>query len=265
MMQKRIQVWLMSAMAAALLLITTGCNLQASTPNASASPTASAPASALGDGSAVSPGNAVAQEAAKLYPEAARLEGKATIVLTVKGAPITIELDGEKAPITAGNFVDLVDQKFYDGLVFHRVVRQPEPFVVQGGDPGGRDPNVPVEELGTGGYTDPKTKRPRYVPLEIVPSSGKVLYGKTFDMANLRTTPQLTHRRGAIAMARSAYPDSASSQFYIALADLSFLDGNYAVFGYVTEGMDVVDKIQGGDRIDSARVVTGLDNLKNRR
>jgi peptidyl-prolyl cis-trans isomerase B (cyclophilin B) len=64
-------------------------------------------------------------------------------------------------------------------------------------------------------------------------------------------------------MARSQQPDSASSQFYIALADLSFLDGNYAVFGSVTNGMDVVDKIQQGDRIESAKVTQGLENLKN--
>jgi peptidyl-prolyl cis-trans isomerase B (cyclophilin B) len=63
-------------------------------------------------------------------------------------------------------------------------------------------------------------------------------------------------------MARSSMPDSASSQFYIALTDLQFLDGDYAVFGYVTEGMDVVDKIQQGDRIDSAEVTDGIKNLK---
>lgn len=63
-------------------------------------------------------------------------------------------------------------------------------------------------------------------------------------------------------MARSQAPDSASSQFYFTLAELPFLDGNYAVFGYVTEGMDVVDAIQQGDRIESARVVAGLDNLQ---
>lgn len=63
-------------------------------------------------------------------------------------------------------------------------------------------------------------------------------------------------------MARSNLPDSASAQFYIALTDLDFLDGNYAVFGYVTSGMEVVDQIQQGDRITSARVVSGLENLK---
>jgi peptidyl-prolyl cis-trans isomerase B (cyclophilin B) len=75
--------------------------------------------------------------------------------------------------------------------------------------------------------------------------------------------PQLKHTRGAVAMARSQQPDSASSQFYFALADLAFLDGSYAVFGYVTNGMNVVDKIQQGDRIESAKVTQGLENLKN--
>ena len=67
------------------------------------------------------------------------LEGKATVVMTVKGQPITINVDGKDAPITAGNFVDLVQRGVYDGLVFHRVVRQPQPFVVQGGDPQSKD------------------------------------------------------------------------------------------------------------------------------
>jgi peptidyl-prolyl cis-trans isomerase B (cyclophilin B) len=185
-----------------------------------------------------------------------QLQGTATILLTVKGKPITLEVDGKNAPITAGNFVDLVQKNVYDGLVFHRVVKQPEPFVVQGGDPKGRDPNVPVGQLGTGGYIDPATNQERRIPLEIKPAGpGKILYGTTFSMAGVRDKPLLTHKRGALAMARSADPNSASSQFYITLADQDFLDGEYAVFGYVTEGTDVVDAIQQGDRIDSAKVL----------
>lgn len=192
-----------------------------------------------------------------------RLEGKATVVLKVKGSPIRIEVDGTNAPITAGNFVDLVQRGVYKGLVFHRVVREPEPFVVQGGDPQGKDPNFPVERLGTGGFIDPKTNQERYIPLEIKPKDAQApVYSQTFDKAGISVTPQLKHTRGAVAMARSTPPDSASSQFYIALAELPFLDGNYAVFGYVAEGMDVVDKIQQGDRIESAEVVKGIENLK---
>ncbi|HEY9638509.1 MAG TPA: peptidylprolyl isomerase [Coleofasciculaceae cyanobacterium] len=192
-----------------------------------------------------------------------KLQGKATVVLKVKGSPITIEVDGTNAPITAGNFVDLVQRGVYNGLVFHRVVREPQPFVVQGGDPQGRDPNFPVERLGTGGFVDPKTSQERYIPLEIKPKGAKApTYSQTFDKANISVPPELRHTRGAVAMARSSPPDSASSQFYIGLAELPFLDGSYAVFGYVKQGMDVVDKIQQGDRIESAEVTQGSENLK---
>lgn len=188
-----------------------------------------------------------------------RLEGKATVVMTVNGAPITIELDGINAPITAGNFVDLVQKGVYDGLVFHRVVREPQPFVAQGGDPQGKDPKFPATRLGTGGYIDPKTGTERRIPLEIKPKgANEPIYSKT-----ITDKPELQHKQGAIAMARSQAPDSASSQFYFALADLSFLDGNYAVFGNVTDGFDVVNNIKQGDRIESAKVTQGAENLKS--
>jgi peptidyl-prolyl cis-trans isomerase B (cyclophilin B) len=187
-----------------------------------------------------------------------RLEGKATVVMTVNGSPITIEVDGTNAPITAGNFVDLVQKGVYDGLAFHRVVRDPQPFVVQGGDPQGKDPGFPASRLGTGGYIDSETGSQRYIPLEIKPRGGEEpIYGKT-----IQQPPVLEHKMGAIAMARSQMPNSASSQFYFALADLGFLDGNYAVFGNVTDGFDVVNKIQQGDRIESAKVTQGAENLK---
>lgn len=179
-----------------------------------------------------------------------RLAGKATVEMDIDGQTVTIELDGTKAPITAGNFVDLVQRGFYDGLTFHRVVKQPSPFVAQGGDPKGN---------GTGGFVDPATGRERNIPLEIQldnrdePSYNRLLGSKK---------PALKHQRGAIAMARSQQPGSASSQFYFALSDLDFLDGSYAVFGYVTSGMEAVDGIQQGDRITAAKVVSGAENLQ---
>lgn len=189
------------------------------------------------------------------------LEGKATVVMTVKGAPITIEVDGIDAQITAGNFVDLVQRGVYDGLMFHRVVREPQPFVVQGGDPQSKNPKFTQQQLGTGGFIDPKTGKDRYIPLEIKPEgAGAPIYGKVLDSAG-SSAPKLKHTRGAVAMARSQQPNSASSQFYIALADLPFLDGSYAVFGYVTQGMNVVDQIQQGDRIESIKVTQGVENL----
>jgi peptidyl-prolyl cis-trans isomerase B (cyclophilin B) len=260
---QQLRTWSM-ALALGGVLLTTGCNKTA-TPEAilgSPSPSPSAIATASPTASPTSQSDS--KEPAK-FPELARLEGKATVVMMVKGSPITMEIDGTDAPITAGNFVDLVDKKVYDGLIFHRVVRQPQPFVVQGGDPQGKNPNVNPESLGTGGYIDPATKAARNIPLEIKSSDGKLIYSQTFETAKISGAPKLRHIRGAIAMARSAYPDSASSQFYIALADLAFLDGSYAVFGNVTQGMEAVDKIQQGDRIDSAIVTQGIENLKNRR
>jgi len=245
---KQIRSWLLPLLAIALVF-TTGCSVQsAESTSDGASPTSVASSTA----------------SQQPYANLPTLAGKATVELVVKGSPITIEVDGENAPITAGNFVDLVNRGVYDGLVFHRVVREPQPFVVQGGDPQGLDPNVPVGRLGTGGFIDPATSNPRYIPLEIKPEGSETpVYSRTFEMARVSAPPVLPHTRGAVAMARSQNPDSASSQFYIALADLSFLDGNYAVFGYVTSGMEVVDTIQMGDRIDSARVVSGLENLQS--
>ncbi|WP_013321795.1 peptidylprolyl isomerase [Gloeothece verrucosa] len=185
-----------------------------------------------------------------------RLDGKATVEMKINGSPVIIEVDGVDAPITAGNFVDLVERGFYNGLTFHRVVKEPQPFVAQGGDPQG---------TGMGGFVDPASKKPRYVPLEIkLKGQAEPTYSKGLGQQAGFSAPQvvLNHKRGAVAMARAQAPDSASSQFYFALSDLDFLDGDYAVFGYVTQGMDVVDKIKQGDRIESAKVTSGLENLK---
>lgn len=177
----------------------------------------------------------------------------------VNGKTIRIELNGADAPVTAGNFVDLVSRGVYDGTAFHRVIRTPEPFVVQGGDPLSKDPKVPVNALGRGGFTDPDTGIRRDVPLEIkLKGEEQPIYGQ----AELDPTKVvLKHSKGAIAMARSQLPNSASSQFYFSLAPNDFLNGNYAVFGQVTEGLEVLDKIETGDRIQSARVIEGEELL----
>ena len=122
---------------------------------------------------------------------------------------ITVELDGDAAPITVQNFMDLANDGFYDGLTFHRIIAG---FMMQGGDPNGN---------GTGG-------------------SENTIKGEF--SANGVENP-LSHTRGAISMARSQNPDSASSQFFICHADSTFLDGQYACFGYATDGMDVVDAV----------------------
>ncbi|MEK6983206.1 MAG: peptidylprolyl isomerase [Nanoarchaeota archaeon] len=139
---------------------------------------------------------------------------KYATIETDKGV-IKAELYVEKAPITAKNFIDLANSGFYNGLKFHRV--EPE-FVIQGGDPKGD---------GTGGSG-------KTIPLEIV--------------------PELRHVKGALAMARTNEPNSATSQFYITLDDIPFLDGKYAVFGKVVSGMDVVENIKVGDKMNKVYI-----------
>ena len=185
-----------------------------------------------------------------------QLEGTAKVELQVNGSPILIEVNGTDAPTTAGNFVDLVERGVYEGVVFHRVIPG---FVAQGGDPKGKDPNY-RGQLGTNGFIDPDTGSERRIPLEIKLEGDDE---PTYSKAKLPGSKvALKHDRGAVAMARSAMPDSASSQFYIAFEDLPSLDGDYAVFGKVVEGMEVVDNIKQGDRIESAKVVEGAENLK---
>ncbi len=146
-----------------------------------------------------------------------------TAVLNTNKGVIKFELFEDLAPVTAQNFIDLVERGFYNGLTFHRY----EPnFVIQGGDPLGN---------GTGDYTDPVSGRKRTIPLEV--------------------TPKLKHdQAGVVAMARSADPDSASCQFYITLKEAGFLDMNYAVFGKVTEGLEAVQQLRKGDVINTAIV-----------
>jgi peptidyl-prolyl cis-trans isomerase B (cyclophilin B) len=251
-MQRMLRHWLVIGLMTVTLLIGGCFSNNATSQQSSASP---------------SPNQAVSsptpQESGPQATNLPRLEGKATVAMTVKGQTVVMEIDGTDAPVTAGNFIDLVQRGVYNGLVFHRVVREPQPFVVQGGDPQSKNPNFPPEQLGTGSFIDPATSQARYIPLEIQPEGAKApIYHQTFDTAGITAPPKLKHKRGAVAMARSAFPDSASSQFYITLADANFLDGSYAVFGYVTEGMDVVDKIQQGDRIESIKVLKGADGLK---
>lgn len=151
----------------------------------------------------------------KTPPEPQIAKNRFAVIDTNKGT-IKFELYEGKAPITTKNFITLTNSGFYSNLTFHRY----EPgFVIQGGDPKGD---------GTGG-SDEK------IPLEIV--SG------------------LTHVKGAVAMARSNDPNSASSQFYITLDEAHFLDGNYAVFGQVVEGMDVVLSLRAGDRMKSVKII----------
>jgi peptidyl-prolyl cis-trans isomerase B (cyclophilin B) len=184
------------------------------------------------------------------------LSGIATVALDTSKGRIILKLDGANAPLTAGNFLDLVNRGVYNQTIFHRVVKTPLPFVVQGGDPKSSDPKTPVSSYGTGHYIDPTTGASRFIPLEFRLKPSKTLsYGKELDSPGRSLQPVLTHDRGAVAMARSADPNSASAQFYIALEALPELDGRYAVFGRVIRGMEVVDQLQQGDKLIRASLL----------
>lgn len=186
------------------------------------------------------------------------LTGAATVALVTDQGEVQLELNGDAAPLTAGNFLDLVQRGVYDGTVFHRVVREPTPFVVQGGDPLSANPVTPPNRYGQGNYVDPSNGQARWIPLELsLKNEDSPRYGQTLTAPNVSDQLTLTHQRGALAMARSANPNSASAQFYVALQPLPELDGRYAVFGKVSQGMEVIDRIEQGDRIVKARVVEG--------
>lgn len=185
------------------------------------------------------------------------LTGKAMVQMTTSRGAITLEVNGDAAPVTAGNFVDLVKRGVYNGTVFHRVVREPVPFVVQGGDPASSDPKTPKGSYGTGSFIDPASGQARFIPLEVkFRGEDQPRYGRVTSNPSDLLQIELAHDRGALAMARSQAPDSASAQFYIALRPLPELDGRYAVFGRVTQGLDVVDAIQQDDRIIKAELIT---------
>jgi len=139
-------------------------------------------------------------------------ENRTAVIETSKGT-IKVALDEKKAPITTANFIKLAQSGFYDGLIFHRIIKG---FMIQGGDPQG---------TGMGGAN---------------------------ETINLEIHPELRHVDGAISMARSQNPNSASSQFFICDGAQAFLDNNYATFGQTVEGMDVVRAI--------AAVATGAND-----
>ena len=149
-----------------------------------------------------------------LYTPEYKPTGEEIAVFTTSKGTIRVQLAGKDAPIHVGNFVELAQKGFYDGLTFHRYVPN---FVIQGGDPKGN---------GTGG--------PGYRIQQ-----------------EFTTNPNNSHEDGALAMARSSNPDSAGSQFYFCLGAQHFLDPNYTVFGQTLEGFDTIAALRQGDTIES--------------
>ncbi len=194
------------------------------------------------------------------YSNLPQLKGRATIEFTTTKGKMTAIVDGYSAPVTAGNFVDLVQRGFYDGLPF---TRSEESYVLQIGDPPG--PEV--------GFVDPKTKQYRAIPLEVlVKGDREPMYEITLeDAGRFREQPVLPFSSfGAMALARPGEdPNGGSSQFFFFLfepeltpAGANLLDGRYAIFGYVVDGKEVLDELKAGDKIESAKVVQGLENLQ---
>ena len=153
--------------------------------------------------------------------------GKHHAEIVVKNyGTIVLELDADVAPITVENFANLVNEGFYNGLTFHRIISG---FMIQGGDPLGN---------GTGG-------------------SSKTIKG---EFASNGVKNSISHVRGTISMARSSMPNSASSQFFIVHQDSTFLDGQYAAFGTVTSGMEVVDKIYADTAVEDDNGTVAKNN-----
>ncbi len=195
----------------------------------------------------------------KEYAHLPQLRGRATVVMETSKGNLTIVVDGYSAPLTAGNFIDLVQRHFYDGLPF---TRAEESYVLQAGDPPGPED----------GFIDPQTKQYRAIPLEILVEGDKSpLYGITLeDAGRYLEHPVLPFSAyGTLALARpNDDPNGGSSQFFFLLfepeltpAGLNLLDGRYAVFGYVIEGEETLRQLRQGDKILSVKVVDGLENL----
>lgn len=157
----------------------------------------------------------------------ADVSGKYQIEINVKDyGTIKAELDADTAPITVANFLKLAREGFYDGLTFHRII---DGFMIQGGDPKGN---------GTGG-------------------SDETIKG---EFSENGVENDISHVRGTISMARSQLMDSASSQFFIVQSDSTYLDGQYAGFGTVTEGMDIVDQICKDTQVEDSNGTVKAEN-----
>ena len=176
------------------------------------------------------------------------LLSKEYVLLITNRGNIKLELYGESAPITVGNFIDFVEKGAYNKTIFNRVIRKPYPFIIRGGD------NTFVDSENK--FIDKNTGKTRYIPLEIkLKTKNLPIYGKEIDISNQINKIELKHKRSYLSMARSKSLNSASSQFYILLKSLPELDGRFAVFGKVISGMNIVDLLQEDDFIIKAKRV----------
>jgi len=169
------------------------------------------------------------------YTPAYQPNGKEVAVIKTSKGVVTVQLNGDDAPIHVGNFVELVQKGFYDNLKFHRYVPG---FVIQGGDPNTRELDTDqVIAAADNQYSGLGTGGPGYTIKE-----------------EFTTNPHNEHLDGTLAMARSQNPNSAGSQFYLCLGAQPFLDSGYTVFGQTTDGIDVIKELRVGDVIEAIEI-----------
>jgi peptidylprolyl isomerase len=220
----------------------------------------------------------VPKDVNKYFPNLPRLDGRAKVALTFKRAPGSTEkkfnndgklykeavfeivVDGWTAPLTGGNFIDLINRGFYD----EKTVTRADGFIIQTGDSGKENGN---------GFKPEGAKKVRRIPLEVgLKGSKEALYSETVDEAGKVGIPLRMpfSADGTLAMARAEFDnDSASSQVFLFLfesdmtpAGKNFMDGRYTTFGYTVKGAEFLRQVREGDVITSAKVLSGLDNLK---
>ncbi len=194
------------------------------------------------------------------YANLPQLLGRATVAMKTTKGDLEIVVDGYSAPVNGGNFVDLVQRGFYDDMDF---VRAEDYYILQAGDPPGD-----VE-----GFIDPKTQEYRAIPMEVlVEGDSEPVYGVTLEeLGRYLDKPVIPFNAyGAVALARPADDvNGGSSQFFFFKFDTeltppgyNLMDGRYAVFGYVVKGKEVLEELTAKDKIISAKVIDGIDNLK---
>ncbi len=194
------------------------------------------------------------------YSNLPQLLGRATVEMETNKGNLTMVVDGYSAPVNGGNFVDLVNRGFYDGLDFNRAE---DFYILQAGDPPG----------DADGFIDPKTNEYRAIPIEVLVQGDELpVYGETLeDLGRYLDVPAIPFNAyGAMALARPANdPNGGSSQFFFFKFDTeitppgyNLMDGRYSVFGYLIEGKEILEELTAGDKIISAKVVDGIENLK---
>ncbi|MEN9520550.1 MAG: hypothetical protein RLZZ381_3138 [Cyanobacteriota bacterium] len=194
------------------------------------------------------------------YSSLPQLLGRATVAIETNKGDLQVVVDGYSAPVNGGNFVDLVKRGFYDGLDFNRAE---DFYILQAGDPPGE----------ANGFIDPKTNKYRAIPMEVLVKGDDLpVYGETLEeLGRYLDQPVIPFNAyGAMALARPGDdPNGGSSQFFFFKFDTevtppgyNLMDGRYSVFGYLTEGKEVLEELTAGDKIISAKVIEGIENLK---